>query len=225
MIKRKIDIDTPHAFVLDFTDDTFFDSIGFAPEDVIVCVSFKMEIGTLINSEIMQIIPLEFAYDMVDVMKNGLGGTDEPQPAPEAPSSPQPAQPSPQPAQPLPPQAAPVPAAPQPPTPPTPQKQDINVQSVQFPSFDHGAASQQKENIDIIMDVPLEVSVELGRTRKKIKEILEFSPGVVVELDKLAGDAIDILVNGKFVAKGEVVVIDENFGIRITEIISVDKRI
>ncbi len=84
---------------------------------------------------------------------------------------------------------------------------------------------QQRENIDIVMDVPLEVTVELGRTRKKIKEILEFTPGTIVELDKLAGEPIDILVNGKFVAKGEVVVIDENFGIRITDIISVDKRI
>jgi flagellar motor switch protein FliN/FliY len=101
----------------------------------------------------------------------------------------------------------------------------VNVQPAQFQTFDIGSAMQQKENIGIIMDVPLEVSVELGRTRKKIKDILEFSPGVIVELDKLAGDPIDILVNGKFVAKGEVVVIDENFGIRITEIISVDKRV
>jgi len=84
---------------------------------------------------------------------------------------------------------------------------------------------QQKENIGIIMDVPLEVTVELGRTRKKIKEILEFSPGSIIELDKLAGEPIDILVNGKFVAKGEVVVIDENFGIRITDIIGVEERI
>ncbi len=75
------------------------------------------------------------------------------------------------------------------------------------------------------MDVPLEITVELGRTSKTIKEILEFSPGTVVELDKLAGEPIDILVNGKNIAKGEVVVIDENFGIRLTDIVSVENRI
>jgi len=69
------------------------------------------------------------------------------------------------------------------------------------------------------MDVPLEVTVELGRTNKTIKEILDFSPGTIIELNKLAGEAIDLLVNGKYVAKGEVVVIEDNFGIRITEII------
>ena len=79
--------------------------------------------------------------------------------------------------------------------------------------------------MDIIMDVPLEVTVELGRTSKKIKDILEFNPGTVIELDRLAGEPIDILVNGKFVAQGEVVVIDENFGIRVTEIINPELRI
>ena len=85
--------------------------------------------------------------------------------------------------------------------------------------------AQQKENITIIRDVPLEVTVELGRTRKPIKEILEFNPGTVIELDKLAGEPIDILVNGKFIAKGEVVVIDENFGVRVTDIINTEERI
>ena len=75
------------------------------------------------------------------------------------------------------------------------------------------------ENIDLIMDVPLEVTVELGRTSKSIKDILDFAPGTIIELDKLAGEPIDVLVNGKFVAKGEVVVIEESFGIRVTEII------
>jgi flagellar motor switch protein FliN/FliY len=75
------------------------------------------------------------------------------------------------------------------------------------------------------MDVPLEVTVELGRTTRKIKEILNFSPGSIIELNKLAGEPIDILVNGKHVAKGEVVVIDENFGIRVTDIINVEHRV
>jgi flagellar motor switch protein FliN/FliY len=105
--------------------------------------------------------------------------------------------------------------------PPMPQ----NVHAAQFQPFDVNEVYQQKENMGIIMDVPLEITVELGRTEKKISDILEFSPGTVLELNKLAGDPIYILVNGKFVAKGEVVVIDENFGIRITDIISVEKRL
>ncbi len=75
------------------------------------------------------------------------------------------------------------------------------------------------ENIGIIMDVPLEVTVELGRTKKSISEILDFTPGTIIELDKIAGEPIDVLVNGKFVAKGEVVVIEESFGVRVSEII------
>ena len=96
----------------------------------------------------------------------------------------------------------------------------VNVQPAQFSAF--GAmpnGTYQPENIDLIMDVPLEVTVELGRTNKSIKEILEFGPGTIIELDKIAGEPIDVLVNGKLVAKGEVVVIEENFGIRVTDII------
>ena len=77
----------------------------------------------------------------------------------------------------------------------------------------------QTENIDLLLDVPLEVTVELGKTSKSIKEILDFAPGTVVELNRLAGEPIDVLVNGKYVAKGEVVVMGEAFGIRITDVI------
>ncbi len=99
--------------------------------------------------------------------------------------------------------------------------QDLSIQPAQFQSFMpmQNLDGIAPENIDLIMDVPLEVTVELGRTSKSIKEILDFSPGTIIELDKLAGEPIDVLVNGKFVAKGEVVVIEENFGIRVTEII------
>jgi flagellar motor switch protein FliN/FliY len=100
------------------------------------------------------------------------------------------------------------------------QQPDVNVQNVQFQPFAPMVNPiTQQENIDLIMDVPLEVSVVLGRTRKSIKEILEFAPGTIIELDKLAGEPIDVMVNQKLVAKGEVVVIEESFGIRITEII------
>ncbi len=98
--------------------------------------------------------------------------------------------------------------------------QGMNIQPAQFQSFGTDMASiPGQENIGLIRDVPLEVTVELGRTKKSIAEILDFTPGTIIELDKIAGEPIDVLVNGKFVAKGEVVVIEESFGIRVTEII------
>jgi len=94
------------------------------------------------------------------------------------------------------------------------------VQPAQFQSFAGPvSAVAGQENIGLIMDVPLEVTVELGRARKSISEILDFAPGTIIELDKIAGEPVDVLVNGKFVARGEVVVIEESFSIRITEII------
>ena len=97
----------------------------------------------------------------------------------------------------------------------------MNVQPAQFQSFNNiDSTIPGQENIELIRDVPLEVTVELGRTKKSIAEILNFSPGTIIELDKIAGEPIDVLVNGKHVAKGEVVVIEESFGVRITEIIN-----
>ena len=99
-------------------------------------------------------------------------------------------------------------------------QQNVNVQPAQFQSFSNDSVGLSgQENIGLIKDVTLEVTVELGRTKKSISEILEFSPGTIIELDRIAGEPIDVLVNGKFVAKGEVVVIEESFGVRITEII------
>jgi len=290
MLEHKIDIDTPQAFVLSFDDDTFFDKLGLQDE-VVACVSFRMEIGSLIDSEIMQILPIEFALQMVNKLKSsmmgGANGAESATAAETIPSQPEPETSQPQ--QPMggyeqpqqqmggyeqqpmgygqpqqqmgynqpqqqmgysqpmydpqqqmggygqpmynqpmgygqPMYNQPMGYQPQMQPPPQPQ-QTQSVQPVQFQNFDVSEVMQQKENIGIIRDVPLEITVELGRTNKKIKEILEFSPGTVVELDKLAGEPIDILVNGKFIAKGEVVVIDENFGIRITDIISKENRI
>ena len=97
---------------------------------------------------------------------------------------------------------------------------NMNIQPAQFQSFSNDFnPAQIQENIGLIRDVPLEVTVELGRTSKSISDILDFSPGTIIELDKIAGEPIDVLVNGKFVAKGEVVVIEESFGVRVTEII------
>ncbi len=90
---------------------------------------------------------------------------------------------------------------------------------------ERAVGSVYDRSLDIVMDVPLQVTVELGRTEKLVRDVLELSPGSVIELDKLAGEPVDILVNQKYIAKGEVVVIDENFGIRITDIVRPADRI
>ncbi len=100
-----------------------------------------------------------------------------------------------------------------------------NVQAVQYPSLMGGGMGGDQGNIGLLMDVFMEMTVELGRTKKPIKEILGFGEGTIIELDKLAGEPVDILVNHKPIAKGEVVVIDENFGVRITEILSPQERV
>jgi flagellar motor switch protein FliN/FliY len=102
----------------------------------------------------------------------------------------------------------------------------IGVSPVQYPQLQQGfGAAPIPHNISVLMDVQMQLSVELGRTRKKISEILSFGEGSILELDKLAGEPVDVLVNGKLIAKGEVVVIDENFGVRVTEIVSPSNRI
>jgi flagellar motor switch protein FliN/FliY len=102
--------------------------------------------------------------------------------------------------------------------------QPLKVQPVQFPGLIPRPTPQEAGNIGLIMDVYMEMTVELGRTRKLIKEILGMGEGTIIELDKLAGEPVDILVNHKLIAKGEVVVIDENFGVRVTEIVSPMER-
>jgi flagellar motor switch protein FliN/FliY len=99
-----------------------------------------------------------------------------------------------------------------------------NVQPVQFANLQGAGAPGEQGNIGLLMDVYMELTVELGRTRKLIREILGIGEGTIIELDKLAGEPVDILVNHKLIAKGEVVVIDENFGVRVTEIVSPMQR-
>ncbi|WP_172371478.1 flagellar motor switch phosphatase FliY [Sporosarcina jiandibaonis] len=101
-----------------------------------------------------------------------------------------------------------------------------NIQPVQFSSFDETASAlMEPNNLDMLLDIPLQVTVELGRTKRMVKEILEVSQGSIIELDKLAGEPVDILINNKLIAVGEVVVIDENFGVRVTDILSTAERI
>jgi flagellar motor switch protein FliN/FliY len=109
-----------------------------------------------------------------------------------------------------------------PPVPPQPPQpgQLIDVRPMQYLPFDGGASSAPYAEINLVYDIPLTVSVELGKTKKEISEILEFGSGTVVVLDKLAGDPVEIMANGKLIAKGEVVVIEENYGVRITEVLN-----
>ena len=234
MINEMVDISPPTATRVDFGEE-FPDEFKNLIDQTFVQVSFKMEVGDLVDSQIMQLYPMEFARRVYEQFRGSAMGADAAPEESSAPPAPEPAPaPAPQPQMTAPqPEMQPQMAAPQmnmgaqqqpmagmqpmyamPP-------QDINIQPAQFQSFMpvqnlNGIAP---ENIDLIMDVPLEVTVELGRTSKSIKEILDFSPGTIIELDKLAGEPVDVLVNGKFVAKGEVVVIEESFGIRVTEII------
>ena len=230
MLGQKIDISPPKAELVNLLDDVDSQKAGMFLNDTFVKVFFKMEIGDLVDSSIMQLYPIDLAKELY----KKFASSKEPAPVPETPEKPQePAKAQPQP-QPMPQQqqmgqpmmAQPMmgmgqmPGGQQMAYNYVPPAQDVNVQPVQFQPFNMGVNPiTQQENIDLIMDVPLEVTVELGRTTKSIHEILDFAPGTIIELNRIAGEPIDILVNGKYVAKGEVVVIEESFGVRVTEII------
>ena len=229
VLEKKVDISPPTASLIDMNDTLSADNLSKFLQGDFVRVSFRLEIGDLIDSELMQLYPLDFARDLYRkfLESTDSGGTaepDTPAPAPQPAPAPAPApQPAPAPA-PAPAYAAPPQGYAMPPqgayAMPQPMVQPVNVAPAQFASFDTSVNPvMMQENIDLIKDVPLEVTVELGRTNKTIREILDFSPGTIIELNKLAGEPIDVLVNGKYIAKGEVVVIDDSFGIRITEII------
>lgn len=229
MLNMMIDISPPEASLVDLNDNFDEEAVAGFMSKTFVKVSFRMEIGDLVDSTIMQLYPIDFARKLYDTFISGtleVAGSAEPtpEPAPEpAPVSQEqmmqqaPAMDMGMPMQGMPMQGMPMQGMPMGYGMPM---QNVNVQPAQFQPFANnlGMLSQQ-ENIDLIMDVPLEVTVELGRTSKSIHDILEFAPGTILELNKIAGEPIDVLVNGKYVAKGEVVVIEESFGIRITEII------
>ena len=261
MFNKKIDISPPKVNLIDLgAEDKITDLVN--NDEPVVKTSFRMEVDGLIDSEIMQILPLDVAKEMVSFLMGG-GAEAEAQEAPAPASEPAPAPVAPEPAPvaaapaPAPAASAPQPAAPQyaaPPQPPqyvapTQQPQytappmgaqpvyappayannvvssGVPVQNAQFAPLTNEPVEVNAANISLIQDVPLQVTVELGRTKKSIREILEFSTGSIIELDKLAGEPVDIHVNGQLTAKGEVVVIDENFGVRITEIVSPMERV
>lgn len=218
MFKKKIDISPPISTRVDFATDSQITNMAAGTEPI-VRVSFRMEVENLIDSEIMQLVSVDVAKDMVGNLMEAMQKAEAPAASPSSVPNPAPAAA----------QSTGTPAAnyaapsmaqlkPAQPAP------NVVVQPAQFAPLTPGGVPISDTNINLIMDVPLQVTVELGRTRKLIREILDLSAGSVIELDKLAGEPVDILVNGKLIAKGEVVVIDENFGVRVTDILSPIER-
>jgi len=202
-----------------------------------------MVVEDVIDSTLVQVIPLGVAKGMVGKLMGDMSSsTTAPAAQPAAPPQPQPA-PSPAMFQNPQPTPSPVNEAPSyegpafdtPPysaptdyysygmgqmgQPSQPPKMQTPVQPAQFAPLQPGPQLTQPDNLSLILDVPLQISVELGRAKKTIKEILDMGPGSVIELDRLAGESVDMIVNGKLIAKCEVVVINETFGIRITDIV------
>lgn len=251
VFNKRVDISPPTINILDVLNGEGTEQL---PEDEqLVKISFRLKVGSLIDSSIMQLLPLGFAKQLVnDLMNpgqsqepstnqasnslkeestvqnsntqqqganlagesNGYGYQAEPagyQNQPPNYNQSQPSQPH-----------------------PTPQhfgsgihgNVQPDIQPAVFSSFEQAQIQNtETKNLDMLLDIPLQVTVELGRTKRSVKEILELSAGSIIELDKLAGEPVDILVNNRLVAKGEVVVIDENFGVRVTDIISKSDRI
>lgn len=232
MLGKKIDISPPDANLVDISELKDKGNIEEFMQGTFVKIAFRMQIGDLVDSRIIQLYPLDFAKSLYDIFMNqqsddtsSAAATPAPAPEPAAPAEPV----APTVSDFVPPPVSPMPMAPQMPQGQMPYnpgmmapqvQPTMNVQPAVFQAFTpEMAAMIGQENINLIMDVPLEVTVELGRTSKTIHDILDFAPGTIIELDKIAGEPIDVLVNGKFVAKGEVVVIEESFGVRVTEII------
>ena len=254
MLGKMVDISPPEATLVDLMTIDGGQEVAPFLGGTFVKISFRMQIGDLVDSTIMQLYPCDFARFLCSSFLSGgmnMESAAAPEPAAPVPAAPEPA-PAPMPQMPaqdmnmamgnpmmgmpgqdmnmggmyqqpyghagmMPPNYGmpqygmpmPQPVAPQ-----------MNIQPAQFQSFTGGVpGAGAPANIDLIMDVALEVTVELGRARKSISEVLDFAPGTIIELDKVAGEPVEVLVNGKLVARGEVVVIEESFGVRITEII------
>ncbi|WP_285394667.1 flagellar motor switch phosphatase FliY [Lysinibacillus sp. fls2-241-R2A-57] len=237
VFNKKVDISPPTIDLMNISQNEGRENIP--EDDLLVKVSFRLKIGNLIDSNLMQLLPLKFSQNIVKSLLGETESIEEPVAAtiaPEAPVATPPVQPQ-----------APVTQAP--PAQPVYQQQaapiqqpmyqeqqqisqatrpaqPVNVQQAQFASFDTNVISQSEaRNLNMLLDIPLQVTVELGRTKRSVKEILELSSGSIIELDKLAGEPVDILVNSNLIAKGEVVVIDENFGVRITDVLSQAERL
>ncbi|MGX8176245.1 flagellar motor switch phosphatase FliY [Exiguobacterium artemiae] len=214
VFSMRIDISPPAVEIFDFSQEkSIVDS--FSLWENMVIIEFDLKIGTLIDSKIVQLAPLEFSKQLIQKLFNASTTTTEAAPsAPIEPVREQPAAPQPQP-QPEPRYEAP----------PAPKKEPVGVSPVQFGQFSDVQQEGPPGNIGMLYDVPLNVTVELGRTRRSVRDILELTQGSIIELDKLAGEPVDVFVNNTLIATGEVVVIEENFGVRITEIVNTKERL
>ncbi|MFC5734997.1 flagellar motor switch phosphatase FliY [Cytobacillus gottheilii] len=250
---KKVDISPPTIDLLNLPDGEGMETIP--PDDKLIKISFRLKIGDLIDSNIMQLLPLSFGTKLVHELMNPGSETDSAS-SPEQPAavelnkqqetvheSQHTAQYTMQPEQQPVPQAQPMPQHQAPPQAQQMQQQSYqappqhigtsfqgsiqpNVQPAVFSEFDpYQNQPAETKNLNMLLDIPLQITVELGRTKRSVKEILELSAGSIIELDKLAGEPVDILVNNRLIAQGEVVVIDENFGVRLTDIISQTDRI
>ncbi len=237
MLNKVIDISPPQAELIDLQETIDESKIDEFLSDEFLKISFRLEVGDLIDSDIMQLYPISFAKELCENVTENMKEDADQTAGAASQEVPQEAAPK------AAPMGAPMTgqmAAAQPMMTASPMQtgmpqmggpmmnqdmsqmygQQVNVQPAQFQPFAGNIpVGYGPENIDLIMDVPLEVTVELGRTSKSIKEILDFTPGTIIDLNRIAGEPIDVLVNGKYVAKGEVVIIEESYGIRITDIV------
>ncbi|MEG6617303.1 flagellar motor switch phosphatase FliY [Peptococcaceae bacterium 1198_IL3148] len=224
MFQKPVNISPPVSALLNDLADTEQNDVlsNHADDDNLVIVSFHMTIGDLVDTEIMQVLSVDTAKEEADLLLSSLNDTEYEEPAPAetisedvmsddeisqlinslAESDNQPA-----------PMKETAPVKP-PPTQPVKTAQNSQM-----------SASPPPRNLDLILDIPLQVSVVLGRTKQPIRDVLAIGPGSVVELQSLADEPVEILVNGTLVAEGEVVVVNENFGVKITNIISPEERI
>ena len=223
MFNKKIDIEPPKSLEITFADGKETVDL-LKTTSPIIKISFKMEIGDFIDSNIMQLIPIEFGKDMVDQLINPTISEEHSIESIVIEDPIEIKQPT------IPKEEAKIPIKEEPRktvartedmnynNEGSVQRDQVAVTKPQFQSFEEETTNIYNEQIDLVGDIPIELTVELGRTHRKINEILEFGLGTVVELEKLVGEALNIYANGKYIAKGEVVVIDDNFGVRVTEI-------
>ncbi|MDW0115724.1 flagellar motor switch phosphatase FliY [Sporosarcina thermotolerans] len=235
VFNKRVDISPPSIDLIDMPSEN---EISYIPEnEPMIKVSFKLKVGNLIDSHIMQLFPLQFGKNLVTTLM-GMDVANEAAITMETPILPptrnqqQQSENSGQESQSF--------EKSQSDSQTTKQSFDaaqqieqtkepqptVHVQQAQFASFDTPSFDKTKSNnLNMLLDIPLQVTVELGRTKRSVKEILEMSSGYIIELDKLAGEPVDILVNNRHIARGEVVVIDENFGVRITDVLSQKERL
>lgn len=235
---KKVDISPPTLHLLDVKEGEGIEYLP--PEDILIKISFRLKIGNLIDSNIMQLLPVDFAKELVQNLlqmsspsqatsaKMDVNSVQPSTPPPSVESKNEPAYSYGQPA--TMPQELRYASTQQPPHTPnhfgTYAAGQQHVQPVDFASFEPAPVVEaETRNLNMLLDIPLQVTVELGRTKRSVQDILNLSSGSIIELDKLAGEPVDILVNNKLIAKGEVVVIDENFGVRVTDIISQSDRL